>query len=148
MERTYRPVDRYQEFLLPPNVIDWVGEDHLVYSVIEAVRRLDAAPFHRLAKLGGVGRSGYDPDMVLTVFVYAMVHGVPSSRRFERLFGMDVASPGHLRPGRSGSHGAGPVPQELSGRAGRVADRVAGAGRRTGHGLSGNGSAGRHQDHL
>ncbi|MGH3437396.1 MAG: transposase, partial [Sciscionella sp.] len=38
-----------------------------------------------MAKLGGVGRRGYDPDMVLTLFVYAMAHGVSSSRRMERL---------------------------------------------------------------
>lgn len=91
MARTYRPVDRDQEFLLPPNMIDWLGEDHLVWFVIEAVKRLDTTAFHRLARLGGVGRRGYDPDMVLTLFVYAMAHGVSSSRRMERLCATDVA---------------------------------------------------------
>jgi transposase len=89
--RTYRPVDREQEFLLPPNMTDWLGEDHLVWFVIEAVGRLDTAAFHRRAKLGGVGRRGYDPDMLLTLFVYAMAHGVSSSRRIERLCHTDVA---------------------------------------------------------
>ncbi len=91
MARTYRPVNRDQEFLLPPNMIDWLGEDHLVWFVIEAVKRLDTAAFHRLARLGGVGRRGYDPEMVLTLFVYAMAHGVSSSRRMERLCATDVA---------------------------------------------------------
>lgn len=91
MARTYRPVDREQEFLLPPSMIDWLAEDHLVWFVIEAVKRLDTAAFHRLAKLGGVGRRGYDPDMLLTLFVYAMAHGVSSSRQIERLCGTDVA---------------------------------------------------------
>lgn len=91
MARTYRPVDREQEFLLPPNMIDWLGEDHLVWFVIEAVKRLDTAAFHRLARLGGVGRRGYDPDMVLTLFVYAMAQGVSSSRQVERLCHTDVA---------------------------------------------------------
>jgi transposase len=89
--RTYRPVDREQEFLLPPSMVDWLPDDHVVWFVIEAVRRLDTAAFHRLAKLGGVGRRGYDPDMVLTLLVYAMAHGVSSSRRIERLCHTDVA---------------------------------------------------------
>ena len=88
---TYRPVDRDQEFLLPPNMIDWLPDDHLVWFLIEAVSRLDTSRFHRLAKLGGVGRRGYDPDMLLTLFVYAMAHGVSSSRRMERLCATDVA---------------------------------------------------------
>lgn len=89
--RTYRPVDREQEFLLPPNMIDWLDEDHLVWFVIEAVARLDTTAFHRSARLGGVGRRGYDPDMLLTLFVYAMAHGQSSSRGIERLCHTDVA---------------------------------------------------------
>jgi len=91
MARTYRPVDREQEFLLPPSMLDWLSEDHVVWFVIEAVKRLDTSAFHRLARLGGVGRCGYDPDMMLTLFVYAMAHGVSSSRQMERLCHTDVA---------------------------------------------------------
>jgi transposase len=89
--RTYRPVDRDQEFLLPPSMVDWLPADHLVWFVIAAVERLDTAVFHRRAKLGGTGRRGYDPDMLLTLFVYAMAHGESSSRRIERLCEIDVA---------------------------------------------------------
>jgi transposase len=89
--RTYRPVDRDQEFLLPPSMADWLDDDHLVWFVIAAVERLDTAAFHARAKLGGVGRQGYDPDMVLMLFVYALAHGVSSSRRIERLCHTDVA---------------------------------------------------------
>lgn len=91
MAKAYRPVDREQEFLLPPSMIDWLDDEHLVWFLIEAVKRLDTTRFHRLAKLGGVGRRGYDPDMLLTLFVYAMAHGESSSRRIERLCHTDVA---------------------------------------------------------
>lgn len=91
MAKSYRPVDRGQEFLLPPSMLDWLSGDHLVWFVIEAVKRLDTAAFHRRAKLGGVGRRGYDPDMLLTLFIYAMAHGESSSRRIERLCHTDVA---------------------------------------------------------
>jgi hypothetical protein len=35
--------DREQPFLLPPDVRDWLPEDHLVWFVIDAVERIDMA---------------------------------------------------------------------------------------------------------
>lgn len=87
----YRPVDRDQVFLLPPAMADWLPDDHVVWFVIEVVKRLDTTAFHAQAKLGGVGRQGYDPDMLVTLFVYAMAQQVRSSRRMERLCWTDVA---------------------------------------------------------
>jgi transposase len=91
MARSYRLVDREQPFLLPPSMTDWLPEDHLVWFVIEAVGQLDTAAFHARARLGGVGRRGYDPDMLVMLLVYAMAHGVRSSRQIERLCHTDVA---------------------------------------------------------
>lgn len=70
---------------------DWLPGDHVMWFVIEAVDRLDTAAFHLKARLGGVGREGYDPDMLLTLFVYAMAHEVRSSRRIEKLCATDLA---------------------------------------------------------
>jgi transposase len=91
MAKWYRPVDRDQAFLLPPSMTDWLPEDHLVWFVIEAVGQLDTTAFHARARLGGVGRRGFHPDMLLTLLVYAMAHGVRSSRQIERLCHTDVA---------------------------------------------------------
>lgn len=91
MAKGYRRVDRDQAFLLPPSMTDWLPGDHLVWFVIAAVQRLDTTVFHARARLGSVGRRGYDPDMLLTLFIYAMAHGVSSSRQIERLCGTDVA---------------------------------------------------------
>lgn len=91
MARRYRPVDRDQQFLLPVSMADWLPDDHLVWFIIDAVARLDTRAFHAQARLGGVGRQGYDPDMMLTLHVYAMAHGVRSSRQIERLCHTDVA---------------------------------------------------------
>lgn len=91
MAKDYRPVDRDQAFLLPPSLRDWLPDDHLVWFVIEAVRQLDTCALHARAKLGGVGRRGYDPDMLLTLWIYAMAHGERSSRQIERLCATDVA---------------------------------------------------------
>lgn len=91
MAKSYRTVDRDQDFLLPPSMLEWLPEDHLVWFVIEAVERLDTSAFHQLSKLGGTGRRGYDPQMLLTLLVYAMAHGESSSRQIERLCHSDVA---------------------------------------------------------
>ncbi|UUZ58737.1 hypothetical protein [Nocardioides sp. B-3] len=40
MARSYRPVIRDQEFLLPPNMADWLPEDHPVWFVLDVVEQL------------------------------------------------------------------------------------------------------------
>ena len=85
MAHSYRPVIRDQEFLLPPNMADWLPEDHLVWFVLEVIEKLDTKSFHAGRRTGGVGRQGYDPDMLLALLVYAYAVGERSSRRIERL---------------------------------------------------------------
>src|SRR4051812_38834145 len=43
---SYRPVDRGQAFLLPPDMADWLPEDHLVWFLIDAVEAMDTSGFH------------------------------------------------------------------------------------------------------
>jgi len=85
MARSYRPVVRDQVFLLPPNMAEWLPDDHLVWFVLDVVERLDTSGFHQSRRIGGVGRAGYDPDMLLALLVYAYACGERSSRRIERL---------------------------------------------------------------
>jgi hypothetical protein len=37
---------------------------------MEVVNRLDTTAFHQRRRVGGVGRAGYDPDMLLTLLNY------------------------------------------------------------------------------
>ena len=53
--------------------------------MIEAVRLLDTSALHG----GGARAAGYDPDMMMTLLVWA--NGITSSRRIERLCQQDVA---------------------------------------------------------
>jgi transposase len=85
MARSYRPVVRDQEFLLPPNMAEWLPEGHLVWFVLDVVDRLDTSGFHLTRRNGGVGRAGYDPDMLLALMIYAYACGERSSRRIEGL---------------------------------------------------------------
>ncbi len=85
MARSYRPVVRDQEFLLPPNMADWLPADHLVWFVLDVVEQLDTSRLHAQRRTGGVGRAGYDPDMLLALLIYAYATGQRSSRQIERL---------------------------------------------------------------
>lgn len=91
MARGYRPVDRDQVFLLPPNLRDWLPPGHRVWFVLDIVEQLDLAQFHALSKRGGVGRAGYDPRVLLAVLIYAYMQGELSSRGIERACTSDVA---------------------------------------------------------
>jgi transposase len=92
MAKRYRPVDRDQPFLFPPDMREWLPADHPVWLVISVVSdHLDTAAFHARRRTGGAGTAGYDPDMLVTVLVWAYAHGVTSSREIERLCGTDVA---------------------------------------------------------
>jgi transposase len=87
----YRRVDRDQQFLLPPDMREWLPGSHLVWFVIETVDQLDTSGFHERSVLGGVGRAGFDPDMLLTLLVYGYAGGVRSARQMSRLCEVDVA---------------------------------------------------------
>jgi transposase len=114
----YRPVIRDQGFLLPPDMRDWLPEGHPVWVVIEAVRLLDTSAFHARRKTGGAGAAGYDPDMLVTLLIWAYANQVASSRRIERLCGQDLAFrvicggslPGHATVARFRRQFAGAVP--------------------------------------
>jgi transposase len=88
MAHQFKPVDRESEMLLPHNMLDWVPEDHAVRVVIDTVERLmtqDLAA--RLVppapKGSAAGPARYDPVMLLTVWMYAYLRGVLSTRAVE-----------------------------------------------------------------
>jgi transposase len=70
---------------------EWLPADHPVWLVIRAVERMDTSAFHARRRTGGPGVAGYDPDMLVTLLVWAYAQGVASSRRMESLCGQDVA---------------------------------------------------------
>jgi transposase len=87
----YRLVDRDQQFLMPESMRDWLPESDPVWLVITVVDGLDTSGLHAKRRTGGAGRAGYDPDMLLTLLIWAWAQGVRSSRVIERLCQRDVA---------------------------------------------------------
>ena len=91
MAKAYRPVNRDQPFLLPPDMRDWLPDDHLVWFLLETVQALDLEAFHAKHPNDGAGRAAYDPQMMVALLVYAYCCGERSSRQIERLCQVNVA---------------------------------------------------------
>jgi transposase len=91
MAKGFRPVERDQVFLLPPDMRDWLEPGHLVWFVLDAVAGLDLSGFVARRRLGGAGRAAYHPQMMVGLLIYAYAVGQRSSRQIERLCHVDVA---------------------------------------------------------
>jgi transposase len=77
--------DRGQTTLFPARLEDYVSEDNPVRAVDVFVDNLDLGRlgFIRVLPLD-MGRPGYDPRMMLKLYIYGYLNRVPSSRRLER----------------------------------------------------------------
>src|SRR4051812_35637662 len=91
MGQRFVACDREQSFLMPPDVRDWLPEDHLAWFVINAVAEMNLEPFYAAYRLDGRGRPAYDPPMMVAVLLYAYARGSRSSRQIERGCEEDVA---------------------------------------------------------
>jgi hypothetical protein len=57
MPQNFLACDRDQPFLLPPDVREWLPEDHLAWFVIDTVGVIDTAAFTRpIARTAMAGR--------------------------------------------------------------------------------------------
>lgn len=83
--------DRAQQFLMPPDMADWLPEDHLAWFVIDVVDQVDLDRFRREYRADGHGRPAYDPAVMVALLLYAYCTGVRSSRVIERRCVEDVA---------------------------------------------------------
>src|SRR5206468_12011269 len=91
MGQNFLICDRDQPLLLPPDLRDWLEEDHLAWFVIEAIEELDLDAFYGSYRADGHGRAAHDPKMMLTLITYAYAVGERSSRGIERRCREDVA---------------------------------------------------------
>ena len=76
---------------MPPSLRDWVAEDHLVWTILEAVEEMDLCGFYADYRADGHGRPAYDPKMMVALLLYAYARGNRSSRGIERECQDDVA---------------------------------------------------------
>src|SRR3954468_1902847 len=76
--------DREQVFLMPPSLRDWVPEEHLVWTVLEAVDELGLSAIYADYRDDGRGRPAYEPSMMVALLLYAYARGNRSSCGIER----------------------------------------------------------------
>ena len=91
MARDFVSCERGQVMLMPPSLMEWLPEDHLVWTILGAVDQMDLSRFREGYRLGGSGRAPYDPAMLVALLLYAYARGNRSSRQIERACLEDVA---------------------------------------------------------
>jgi len=100
METQFKPLDRDQQFLLPPSMRDWLPAGDLAYFLIEVVEALDLSEIYRYYQVREIdgqitpkansGQPPFHPQMMTTLLLYAYCLGTPSSRRIARLCERDA----------------------------------------------------------
>ncbi len=90
MPKGYRPYLPEQDLLLPPNLRDWLPEDHLVYFVSDVVDQLDLSAIHAYYGEEKRGQPPYDPQLMTKLLVYGYCTGVFSSRRLQKRIQEDI----------------------------------------------------------
>ncbi len=74
MAQNFIACDREQSFLLPPDVREWLPEDHLAWFVIDAVGVMDWG-FYAAYRDDGHGRAAYEPSMMIALLLYCWARG-------------------------------------------------------------------------
>jgi transposase len=75
-------IDHDTPLLLPPDLRDWVPEDHLVHFIMDAVGLLDLRAAH--GNHSGSGSEQFPPSLMLGLLIYSYATGTFSSRRIEK----------------------------------------------------------------
>ena len=93
--------NREQMYLMPVSLQDWLPEGHLAWFMLDAVEAIDLTKFYLKYRSDGWGRAAYDPQMMVSLLLYAYCLGVRSSRQIEGACEVDVAFrviTGNLKP--------------------------------------------------
>src|SRR5919107_583955 len=91
MPQSFIACDREQSFLMPPDVREWLPDNHLAWFVLASVEEMDLWPFYAAYRVDGRARPAYEPAMMVAVLLYAYARGIRSSRMIERACVEDVA---------------------------------------------------------
>src|SRR5436190_8729989 len=91
MPTTFRPCAPDQSLLFPPSPRDWLPAGHLAFFIADTVAAVDLQVFYAPYEGDGRRNQPFDPQMMVTVLVYAYATGTFSSRRIARKLEEDVA---------------------------------------------------------
>jgi transposase len=91
MPTTFRPCAPDQSWLFPPSPRDWLPDGHLAFFIADTVAALNLDAFYAPYEGDGRRNQPFDPQMMVTLLVYAYATGTFSSRRIARKLEEDVA---------------------------------------------------------
>src|SRR5438093_4117308 len=88
-----KAIDRQQMRLHPVEVERLVEEDHAVRAIWELIGQRDLSPFCVAIKAveGVAGREALDPQLLVSLWLFAYSEGISSAREIERLCGYHPA---------------------------------------------------------
>ena len=91
-DKTFRPYDQHQTFLLPPSLDDWLSAEHSARFISQIVEcALDLTLIYD-SYANATGAPPFDPAMTTKLLFYGYSIGVTSSREMERRCCTDVVS--------------------------------------------------------
>ena len=82
-------IDRATPMLLPPDIRDWIPQNHIAHFILETLEVIPESAGH--INWRGSGSEQFPPRMMLGVLIYSYVTGRFSSREIERATYSDVA---------------------------------------------------------
>src|SRR6266480_6899457 len=92
MGKTFRAYDMNQQLLLPPDLRQWLRDDHLALYVSDVVEALDLSLILNKYEEGDSrGRPPYHPALMVKLLIYGYCTGRMSSRKIEQATYDDVA---------------------------------------------------------
>jgi transposase len=91
MTKKYKQYNPNQSFLLPPDIRDWLPENHLSFFINDTVDTLDLSEIYNYYESSERGQPPYNPSMMVKVILYAYCVGKPGSRRIEKALMEEVA---------------------------------------------------------
>jgi transposase len=90
MAKPYRVYLPEQDLLLPPNLRDWLPENHLAHFVSDVVDQLDLSAIESIYEKEERGQPPYHPQMMTKILLYGYCVGVFSSRQIRKKLVEDV----------------------------------------------------------
>jgi transposase len=75
MPQNFIACDRGQSMLMPPDLTDWVPDDHVVWSILGTVDQMDLSAFYGAYRENGQGRAAYEPSMMVALLLYSYARG-------------------------------------------------------------------------
>lgn len=90
MDKRYKSYEPEQSLMFPPNIKDWLPEDHLANFVSDVVDQLDLSAIEVVYEKDSRGQPPYSPKMMTKLLLYGYCVGIFSSRRIQRALAEEI----------------------------------------------------------